>query len=226
MPQPVRTIAQWLRDREREAPLDKKLAIAGLPERYRTKSWDDYEDAVRTSDDESLRSILRDYVKHWPTEDGVVLLGPAGTGKTFGASLLAIDVIEAGGWVRFSTWTDLVKRKINLITLNQRALRDDDWQEHDREELLIQWIEQDCDLLILDDVGKEHRTAGRYADDELDNLLRRRWDKSKATVLTSNLRLDEWETYNSSMVSFMWEVGEVLSLTRGKDFRVARRGRG
>lgn len=219
-----RTIAQWEMDTQREQT-DPALRRrdAYIPKHLQHLTWDDYEEGSGTRDEE-LRDILIDYADHWTPEerDGIVLLGKPGFGKTLGAVLLAMDIIDQGGWVKYVTHERLVERKKNLIGLEQEAQQTEDWQAANAETYRIAFIEIECDLLVLDDVGKAYRAASGYADNGLDSLLRRRVEAGKATIMTSNLASKEWAKFDASMSSFIHEIGEVVELTRGRDHRHRR----
>lgn len=221
---PLRTEAQWAADSQREqTDPAKRMRDAYLPEHWRELTWDDYADAVGTRD-ESLKDVLRWWADHWKPGDpeGLVLLGPPGYGKTFGAVLAAKQVCLAGAWVKYVTHAQLGIRQRALIGLEEQAKSTDDWGDYNRARYRLMFIETECDLLVLDDVGKDYRSDNRWTDTQLDSLLRRRVELGKATILTSNVPHDEWIKFDPSMSSFMYELGEIVNITRGRDMRKRR----
>lgn len=219
----LRTPAQWEVDKERrETDPAKRRRNAHIPEHLRELTWEDYRPGARNPQGEELRDILMEWADHF-TEDvreGVVLLGPAGWGKTLGLCLTAMQLIDAGVWVRYSTNANLLERRKQLISLEQSAQQTDDWGDANAARWRLAMFETECDVLVLDDVGKEYRAKSGYSDDQLDLLLRRRVEAGKVTLISSNLTHDDWKSYNDSMASFLYEVGEVVVLTEGKDRRV------
>lgn len=225
----ARSIEQWMRDKERDASHQDRLKLARIPEKYRHLTWDDYDSGAlvvvdETGKTDSAKKMIRSYSEDWDDVkadgDGLVLLGPAGHGKTLAAVLAAMDVIKQGGWVRFTSMFELVQRETDLVRLAINAQETDDWEEHEKEELRLRWIKQDCDLLVVDDVGKERRSASDFRSDILEALLRSRVFGSKCTIITSNLTdADDWAVYNHTMESFLQEVGDVLEFVPSDDRR-------
>jgi len=170
---------------------------------------------------ESLKDILLDYVERWEEvkPDGLVLLGASGYGKSMGAALLAKELCLSGVWVKFITNAELLERRKNLIRIEKECERSEDFTAYNQAEYLLRFFEYECDLLVLDDVGKEYRAKSGYSDSGLDMLLRRRHAYRKATIITSNLSMDDWHSYNSSMASFMHDIGEVVEINDGCDHR-------
>ena len=105
----------------------------------------------------------------------VLLVGPAGVGKSFLAQALGYAAIRAGHTVRFSHADDLFKamsqaRVDNSVDRTFRTFLSPD-------------------LLILDDLGLHRLTAQQSAD--LYELIPNR-HRSSSFVITSNRAVDEW----------------------------------
>lgn len=223
---PLRSPAQAAIDHDfYQSDPAKRMRATGVPERYHALTWDDYTDTTKVGR-VSLKSMLRAWSDAWPdVETGLVLLGPPGWGKTMGMALLALELkIERRAFVRYTTYADLVLRKQKLIRTEREADASGDYAAYNTEFVRIGIIELWCDVLFLDDVGKEYRAASGWSDDGLDHLLRSRYEAGKITVVSSNLKLKQFEGYNSSMASFLHDVGDVLELTTGADRRVRRSG--
>jgi DNA replication protein DnaC len=76
-------------------------------------------------------------------------------------------------------------------------------------------------VLLLDDVGKEHRTKSGYAENELDVLLRLRHREGRPTLITSNVPPKDWGViYHESMGSFIQESFTMIKMV-GSDRRAA-----
>lgn len=62
-------------------------------------------------------------------------------------------------------------------------------------------------VLVIDDVGREHKGTTEWSKNLLHQILRSRYSKGLPTIITSNTRLDEWETvYGTHTASFINEA--------------------
>ena len=60
-------------------------------------------------------------------------------------------------------------------------------------------------ILVIDDLGKEY--GSKYDDVSFDEILRLRYDKGLPTIVTTNVRLENWEAqYGEAMASFAHEA--------------------
>jgi len=60
-------------------------------------------------------------------------------------------------------------------------------------------------ILVIDDLGKEY--GSKYDDASFDEILRLRYDKALPTIVTTNVKLENWEAkYSEAMASFAQEA--------------------
>jgi len=72
-------------------------------------------------------------------------------------------------------------------------------------------------VLVLDDLGKEY--GSKYDDTSFDEILRARYDKALPTIITTNVRRENWaKQYGEAMGSFAHEAFHRVPLI-GKDLR-------
>lgn len=137
----------------------------GLPPRLRSATTD----ALRTGQPAAICAAVGRFHREQLT--GLVLVGPAGTGKSFTAAALvrqAVDANPATTW-RFVTVVDLL-----------------DDLKPDRAHL---GHYTEPTLLVLDDVGRE-RLATDWARETLFAVVDARWRNGRRTIVTSNFEPD------------------------------------
>ena len=72
-------------------------------------------------------------------------------------------------------------------------------------------------VLVLDDLGKEYGSS--YNDSSFDEILRARYDKALPTIITTNVRRENWGTqYGDAMGSFAHEAFKRVRID-GEDLR-------
>jgi DNA replication protein DnaC len=75
-------------------------------------------------------------------------------------------------------------------------------------------------ILVIDDLGKEY--GSKYDDTSFDEVLRLRYDKALPTIVTTNVRLENWEAeYKEAMASFAHEAFVRVPII-GSDLRAAQ----
>jgi DNA replication protein DnaC len=75
-------------------------------------------------------------------------------------------------------------------------------------------------VLVIDDLGKEY--GSDYNDSSFDEILRLRYDKALPTIVTTNVRLENWEAvYKEAMASFANEAFVRVPIV-GDDLRAAQ----
>ncbi|WP_158812904.1 ATP-binding protein [Streptomyces rimosus] len=154
---------------------------------------------------------------------GVMLSGDPGRGKTTEACAALVSVCTRykvdGHFIRFSDYIEAKTRHISTSSKVDKGLGG---------ELALAAVERfeelearlySVPLLVLDDVGKEHRTASGYATGQFTTLLRHRYDAMLPTIVTTNLRGGEWAAvYDESAASFAMEAFDIVYV-RGPDYR-------
>lgn len=161
---------------------------------------------------------------------GLMLYGLPGRGKTTVANAVLQDIIrnvppEIVGLEPGKA----VPRPCYFITYNGILdLKGDIMDNHDSDDellyngLLGEAVDESYNVrvLIIDDVGKEHASASGWQKNMLHHVLRTRFNNGLPTIITTNVRLDDWEAhYGSATQSFVHEAFVYLNVDSAKDLR-------
>lgn len=177
---------------------DKALDVIGVPVHMRTKSIKDF----NTYGKQSL-SDVRDYIAEYISDidsryaenKGLFLYGSNGVGKTFLASIVAM---ESYRWrystkrVSFADYVQKYTRVWDAVNIEQR--------EELESELYTEY--KAVEFLILEEIGKE--IDSKIAAPVLEDLLRYREDRHLPTVICTNLSIElVEERYGYSITSLI-----------------------
>jgi len=157
---------------------------------------------------------------------GLVFDGGPGIGKTTHAVVAAMEVIrrlpdEDGKAARllqvnpsdygirlrpiyYMTYPEFLSRKKSTFDADGEDKREMNYEIdglHGRSK--FDWL--NVRILVIDDLGKEY--GSKYDDTSFDEILRLRYDKGLPTIVTTNVRLENWEgKYGEAMGSFANEA--------------------
>ncbi|MBD5394891.1 MAG: ATP-binding protein [Lachnospiraceae bacterium] len=137
--------------------------------------------------------------------------GTVGTGKSFLSGCVAKELIENGHSVIYFSAAGLFDTlsKIKFDYKNQDGL-------HKEYEDLFQ-----CDLLIVDDLGTEY--TNNLINSELFSLINDRHIRQKATIISTNLSLEDFRNrYSDRVFSRITSNYEICKLT-GPDIRMYKK---
>ncbi len=109
------------------------------------------------------------------TGGGLFMIGATGLGKTHLSLAIANELIKKGYSVVYNSVPDLV-----------RKLSEEQFGKSDGDTIRIT---QDCDLLILDDLGAEHSTE--YSASLVYQLINSRISHNKPIIVSTNLDMSE-----------------------------------
>lgn len=144
---------------------------------------------------------------------GLLLAGRNGTRKSTLATSVLTEIQYRSPsyrvfYIRFSDW--------------KKALTDTFAKEDTEEKLkgrkVLKLVELSS-LVVLDDIGQEHRTTSGFTESSLHELLRVRYEAARPTIVTTNVSLSRIsETYGESFDSFRYDAFDPLVIV-GPDTR-------
>jgi DNA replication protein DnaC len=180
--------------------IDRVLAKARVPERYRHCDFDNYEtdNEIENASPEQLNAwhrslaqaklIVRRFaeefspVREIDSEHGLLLMGPCGVGKTHLAVSALKDVVSRGHRGLFYDYRELLK-----------AIQDSYNPESQTTEMGVLEPVLQAELLVLDDVGSSKPSL--WALETVGHILNTRYNEQRVTLLTTNfLDTDAVET--------------------------------
>jgi len=139
---------------------------------------------------------------------GLFLWGPNGTGKSYIAALLC--KLIRGGHELSSYFVTAAELKTAWIS---------DLPAHDGSEEFMSDRVQTAKFLVIDDLGREYRTASGFSETNFDTLLRNRVRKKYMTVITTNLSPNKFrDVYGVGASQLISESTLEVALT-GKNMR-------
>lgn len=161
----------------------------------------------------SVLTLCREYAQFFPRHPArnLFLYGGTGLGKTFLSGCIAKTVAQAGHWTVYTTAGELLGRYEDV-----KFNRDEDGS---RQEDVRRY--ENCDLLVLDDLGSEMTTP--FVQSALYQLLNQRMLAGKHTVISSNLDMDMVrQRYVPQVASRLeGEFQEILFV--GRDIRLQKK---
>ena len=182
----------------------KELRHNGVPERYLAVEWDDLEMVDPLPDIRAGCERIRDIIK---AGHSLILCGPAGTGKTQAAMLIARAAVKQHCRVRVAN--------VGRLASRIRAAYSDDstTEEYETREL------ERADLLVLDDVGAGESGEAKVERRLLYFVLEARQNARRPTVVTTNLTATALKEFLGDRLMNRLMPAEVVNFKHGRNFR-------
>lgn len=211
---------------------------ANIPEHLWSIDWEKFEGQPTERASDAAFDLADGWVNDEGGYRGLAIFGDPGVGKTTVLATMLCSLIRAtipttiqGLFAEdvqgyFTTLADYHRLYLRSYELDRWATRRDgdasdlvdEWEENFS---LRRFIETEVPHLVLDDVGKEHVTGSRAAEDEFHSLIRGRYARGLSTSITSNLHEKGFaKAYGPAQLSFIQEACLVFHV-EGTDMRVS-----
>lgn len=157
----------------RKARAEKQLAQSGMKARFLSRTFANFRTDTpgRARAHRVAKEYADNFTAHSANGDGLYIEGTFGTGKTHLAAAIALQLMEQGHSVIFRTADDLLR--------DIKATFDDG----DGERKVLERL-KGCDLLVIDDIGKEQATDWSTA--QLYAIINDRYECQKPVIVTTN----------------------------------------
>jgi len=198
---------------------DKVLGDSQLPRRFVGRTLGTLDVANRPALQRALKDSRRfvDSYQEDKEQKGLLLMGPAGTGKTHLAAGILAELAKQGVASRYFTVPDLLATLRDAIAKNEM-------------DSILTGMRR-VPVLVLDDLGKEYLrdaqgsyTTGGWAEEVLYRLINWRYEDCLPVIVTTNLD-EQWltERYGKALVSRLREMcnWHILNLP---DYRAIKGG--
>lgn len=203
------------------------LAQSGIPRRFVGKQFTDLDPYRGPGVIRTTQEWLDAYANGEIFEGsgvGLAYIGAPGHGKTTLAAVVAQALLVED---RFTHETETLSRRgkrakrpvwfgyyPEVLEIFKRSYQNDPEAEAMVDALFGRGPAEDViHTLVLDDIGKEHRTNSRWSENTFDHLFRARFDRSLPVIPTSNILLPQWgSVYGPAMESFAHEALTVINV--------------
>ena len=153
----------------------------------------------------------RNFISDFSTNfSNLFLYGDTGVGKTFLSNCIACELLKQGYSVVYMTSSSYFE---TMASLKFYRTEDESLPAYD-------YID-DCDLLIIDDLGTE--LSNKFTASEFFTCINNRLLKRKSTIISTNLKLDQIsEMYTERVFSRIMSDYTLLKLV-GDDIRIKKK---
>lgn len=193
---------------ERKERLDKLFHQSLLPERWKSRTFDAFQ---ITRENQQAYEKSREFARGFTstTNTGLIYTGPVGRGKTHLCAAVAMELLGRSHSVVFGTVTSLLAQI--------RSTYSDDKESEQR---VFDRLSR-CQLLIIDDLGKEKVTP--WVEQTLYELINTRYEHNRPLLVTTNLDVfklpQRYENNGEAILSRILEMCKGVQMS-GPDWRI------
>jgi len=196
--------------------LEKLMKYSNLGERFKTRTFETF---IQNKENHNAYEVCKDYSENFKKLQnkgiGLLITGSYGAGKTHLAAAITHSLIKQNIHVVFGT----------LITLLGKVKASyGDYAKENEDTIINKYL--NCNLLIIDDLGKEKPTE--WIMEKLYYIINCRYENNKPIVITSNysdtklidrLTIKEDSGTAEAIVSRLFEICQGVDMNKCKDYR-------
>lgn len=132
---------------------------------------------------------IHEAMEDWPAvalrgDGNLFIQGPSGSGKSLIAARTLTEAVKehsvSGRWLEADDYIEMIKDSFD----NDGLLPEMYSSPH-----IVKYVKGVFDVVVIDGLGEERLTE--FASHELGSLIRKRYDKQKATIITSRLSIQD-----------------------------------
>lgn len=154
---------------------------------------------------ESVLSKCKDFVQHFPSGDNILFYGDTGVGKTFLSNCIARALLDNAHSVLYMSAIELF----------------DSFSAYNEDDGGMQSQIEECELLIIDDLGTELSNA--FTNSKLFHCINSRLLGGRSTIISTNFALNElMDAYSERIFSRISSSYKLLKLY-GDDIRFIKK---
>ena len=162
------------REKQHKQTVSHRLEHSGIKSRFLTRTFENFirNTPERKTAYQTAMHYAERFSYHLKAGEGLYIEGPCGTGKTHLAAAIALALIELEYRVVLKTADDLFRDIKRTFDVN------------DGEEYKLLDKYKTCDLLVIDDLGKEQATDWTTA--ILYAIINERYERQRPVIITTN----------------------------------------
>ncbi len=183
-----------------QSKYDNAINYSVIGTRAKTSSFENFLKEIQPRPYDRARKYVDNFTEHQKTGKGIIFVGGCGTGKTHLASAIVSEVIEKYfGICIIQSTAELFSR-----------LRQGNYD-------LLDGI-YICDLLVLDDFGRERPTD--WVKEQFFLIINYRYNELKPIIYTTNFNAKQLsKNVDEVVLSRIYEMNDVVRMTEG-DYRL------